>query len=300
MTAPMEERSAVNAINQLDPTKARAAVTYSAAADHFDDPPLAFWARIGKRTVDRIGLEPGHRVLDVCCGSGSSAIPAAQAVGSAGSVLAVDLADALLERGRAKAQALGLRNIDFRCTDFEALDAPSEHFDAVVCVFGIFFIPDMAAAVRRLWRWVKPGGTLAITTWGPRVLEPGNTAFWDAIRTHRPDLYKSFNAWDRINTPPDLRAMLTEAGVDARTVDEESSTQPLASPDDWWTIALGSGYRGTIDQLDPAAREAVKRDTLTSLRANSAAAAAETNAIYSLASKPKSRGIPPDVPTARG
>ncbi len=271
-------------MNQLAPAKSIIAATYSSAASHFDDPPLAFWARIGKGTVARVPLGPGDRVLDVCSGSGASAIPAAQVVGPKGSVLAVDLADALLARGRVKARALGLSNIDFRCADFEAMDVPPEHFDAVVCVFGIFFIPDMAAAVRRLWQWVKPGGTLAITTWGPDVLEPGNTAFWEAVRAHRPNLYKSFRPWERINTADALRAMLAEAGVTARSVDAEYSRQSLESPDDWWVIALGSGYRGTIDQLDPGTLDAVKRDTLTALRARNALTA-ETNALYAIATK---------------
>ncbi|UQA55855.1 class I SAM-dependent methyltransferase [Polyangium aurulentum] len=276
-------------MNQLAPAKALIAATYASAASHFDDPPLAFWARIGKATVSRVPLGPGDRVLDVCSGSGASAIPAAQAVGPEGSVLAVDLADALLARGRAKAGSLGLSNIDFRSADFEAMDIPPEHFDAVVCVFGIFFIPDMAAAVRRLWQWLRPGGTLAITTWGPDVLEPGNTAFWDAIRVHRPDLYKSFRPWERIDTADSLRAMLAEAGVTDASVEAEHSRQPLASPDDWWVIALGSGYRGTIDQLDAGTREAVRRDTLAALRARNAITA-ETNALYAVARKPSPRG----------
>ncbi|MDC3961574.1 class I SAM-dependent methyltransferase [Polyangium jinanense] len=272
-------------MNQLAPAKSIVAATYSAAAEHFDDPPLAFWSRIGNGTVSRVPLRPGDRVLDVCCGSGASAIPAAQAVGSRGSVLAVDLSDALLDRGRAKARALGLQNIDFRCADFEAIDVPPEHFDAVVCVFGIFFAADIPPAVQRLWRWIKPGGTLAITTWGPDVLEPGNTAFWEAIRGHRPDLYRSFRPWERINTSDSLREMLAEAGVTASSVDAEHSHQTLDLPDDWWTIALGSGYRGTIDRLDPDTLHAVKRDTLGPLRARNALTA-QTNALYAVATKP--------------
>jgi len=278
----------MTSMHLIDPAKVRTAATYSAAADHFDDPPLAFWTRIGERTIGRLPLQPGQRVLDVCCGSGASAIPAARAVGPTGSVLAVDLADALLERGRAKARSHGLSNIDFRCVDFESLDPLPERFDAIVCVFGIFFVPDMSAAVRRFWQWLAPGGTLAITTWGPNVLEPGNTAFWNAIRAHRPDLYKSFCPWDRINTPQALRAMLAEGGVSANAIidiDAETSIQDLSTPDDWWIIALGSGYRGTINQLDPVSHDAVRRDTITPLRARNATTA-ETNAVYAIATKP--------------
>ncbi|WP_437621776.1 hypothetical protein [Sorangium sp. So ce1151] len=78
--------------------------------------------------------------------------------------------------------------------------------------------------------------------------------------------------------------MIAEAGVATCDVDAERSSQPLTSPDDWWVIALGSGYRGTTDKLDPGAQEAVKRDTLAPLRARNALTA-ETNALYAIATK---------------
>jgi SAM-dependent methyltransferase len=93
------------------------------------------------------------------------------------------------------------------------LDLPEAPFDAVVCVFGIFFAPDMTAAVRELWRVVRPGGVLAITTWGPRWFEPAVSVFWDAVRKVRPDLYKGFNHWDRITDPSSLLTLLQDAGV---------------------------------------------------------------------------------------
>jgi ubiquinone/menaquinone biosynthesis C-methylase UbiE len=58
-----------------EPAKLKAATTYNAAADHFDDGPLAFWDRYGRRTIERLRLKPGSAVLDVGCGSGASAIP---------------------------------------------------------------------------------------------------------------------------------------------------------------------------------------------------------------------------------
>ncbi|AKT40330.1 class I SAM-dependent methyltransferase [Chondromyces crocatus] len=269
----------------LHPIKAQMAAIFSAAADHFDAPPLAFWARIGENTVDRLALTEGQRVLDVCCGSGASALPAAQKVGASGSVLAVDLAEPLLQLGRAKADAAGLSNVEFRCADVEALDVPGGHFDAVVCVFGIFFFPDMEETVRRLWRWVKPSGTLAITTWGPDVMAPGDGLFWEVIGARRPELVKKVKPWARIETPETLRAMLAGVGVEASSVEAETSAQPLRTAEDWWTIALGSGYRGTLDQLDAATREAVREDLHAALEAQGVRAA-QTNVVYAIARKP--------------
>src|SRR5215469_16848126 len=69
--------------NIIEPAKLKAATTYNAAADHFDDGPLAFWDRYGQRTIERLRLKSGSVVLDVGCGSGASAIPAGKVVGPA-------------------------------------------------------------------------------------------------------------------------------------------------------------------------------------------------------------------------
>jgi ubiquinone/menaquinone biosynthesis C-methylase UbiE len=271
-------------MNELEAAKAKAAMTYNAAADYFDHPVSSFWHGFGRQTIERIGLCPGERVLDVCSGSGGSALPAAELVGPGGQVVASDLAERLIALAEAKAQARGLENIEFRVADMLDLGYPDASFDAVVCVFGIFFVPDMAAAVKELWRMVKPGGRLAITTWGPDLFEPANGAFWDAIADVRPDLQRSFNPWERISEPSGLREMLAEAGVCTDNIVAETGTHPLNTPEDWWLIAMGSGYRGTLAQLDVEALTYVHEKNLAHLDEHQVKAIA-TNVIYAVATK---------------
>jgi ubiquinone/menaquinone biosynthesis C-methylase UbiE len=270
----------------LEDAKTKAATTYNAASDHYDEPANSFWERFGRRTVERLDLSPGARVLDVCCGSGASAIAAAEAVGPDGFVLGVDLAEDLLELARTKAKQRSLKYIEFRTGDMLDLGLPESDLDAVICVFGIFFAPDMEAAARELWRLVRPGGKLAITTWGPRFFEPMSTAFWNSVREVRPDIYKGFNPWDRVCDPESLHSMLAGAGVNAQEVTLESGTHPLRSPEDWWTMVLGSGYRGTIEQLDAESRERVRRDNLNSIRESGVRSVA-ANVIYAVATRPQ-------------
>lgn len=266
--------------------KTRATITYNAASDHYDDPANSFWERFGRRTIERLDLSPGARVLDVCCGSGASAIPAAEAVGPNGFVLGVDLSENLLELARSKARRHGLKRIEFRTGDMLDLGLPESDFDAVMCVFGIFFVQDMEAAVRELWRQVRPGGKLAITTWGPRIFEPMNTAFWNSVLEVRPDLYKSFNPWDRVCDPESVRSMMAGAGVNAQDIALENGTHPLRSPEDWWSMVLGSGYRGTIEQLDAESRERV-RQVNHNFICESGVRSVEANVIYAIATKPQ-------------
>jgi len=272
--------------NMPENAQARAAFTYNAAADFYDASPLSFWDYFGRRTIELASLQIGSRVLDVCCGTGASALLAAEAVGPTGNVIGVDLAKQLLESARAKADQRRFGNVEFEVGDMLAMRFPVASFDAVVCVFGIFFAPDMAMAVSELWSRIRPGGKLAVTTWGPNFCEPANDAFWCSIKDVRPDLYKGFNPWDRINDPAGLRKILDEGGVASPKIIAENRLHTIKSPNDWWTIVLGSGYRGTIEVLNLAERQRVKEANLAFIR-DEKVSAVETNVLYALATKPE-------------
>jgi SAM-dependent methyltransferase len=266
--------------------KATTAATYGATADHFDDAALSFWERFGSATAERLDLRPGERILDACCGTGASALPAAQQVGEQGRVIGIDLSEGALALARAKAVRLGLDNVEFRAGDVEASGLPPASFDAVVCVFGIFFLPDMSAGVRELWRLLRPGGRLALTVWGPDIFEPATTAFWDAVGSERPDLVGRFHPWNRITTPEALAALLADSDVAGADVVPEAGSHPVGAVEDWWTIVLGSGYRATVEQLGAQAAERVREANIAALRRRRVRSIA-TNVIYATATKPR-------------
>jgi ubiquinone/menaquinone biosynthesis C-methylase UbiE len=271
-------------LNLTEPAKIKAAKTYNSAADHFDNPALGFWDVHGRRTIELLALRPGSTVLDVGCGTGASALPAAEVVGPGGRVIGVDLAQSLLDRAKAKADQRQLRNVEFLLGDMTNLGYPDHHFDAVVSVFSIFFVPDMEGLVRELWRMVRSGGKLAITTWGPNFLGPVYTVWREAVRAERPDLYSAFNPWDRITMPDQVHKLLDDSGVPNAEVLPESCSQALQSPEDWWTIVLGNGTRATVDAMN--AEEAARlRDHTIAWTRDNGIKAVETNAIYAVSTK---------------
>jgi ubiquinone/menaquinone biosynthesis C-methylase UbiE len=236
--------------------KAFIRTTYDAAAEHFDDPPLSFWDHFGRRTVDIAAPRPGARVLDVCCGTGASALVAAERVGPDGRVLAIDFAERLLAAGRARASACGLHNIEFRAGDLTRLDVPDGALDAVVCGFGVFFAPDLAAAMAGLWRAVRPGGSLTVTTWGRRLLEPANTVYWEAVGAERPDLRPAQPPYAAIAEPEGLAGLFLGAGAPAPAIEAETLVHRV-TPEDWWTIVLGTGSRMALDVMGAEAASRV-------------------------------------------
>jgi ubiquinone/menaquinone biosynthesis C-methylase UbiE len=248
-----------------DPAQ-RAARVYGAAADHYALTTLGFWDRFGSETVSRLRLAQGMTVLDLCCGAGASAIPAAHAVGATGRVLGVDVAAPLLDLARDRAAREGLSNIEFRHGDATQTGLPDGSFDAVVCVFGVFFAQDMTAFVQEMWRLLRPGGVLAVTTWGPGLFEPANSCFWQCISDVDASLYKKFNPWDEITTPTALTELLTGAGVPRPVVVAVEGRHQLEHPDRFWDVVLGSGYRATVDALSSDQRDQVRESLLAELR----------------------------------
>ena len=262
----------------------RAARAYGAAADHYSLAALGFWDRFGGATVARLPLAAGDRVLDLCCGAGASAIPAARAVGPAGHVLGIDVAEPLLELARARAAREGLANIEFRYSDATCTGLPGGGFDAVVCVFGVFFAPDMPAFAAEMWRLVRPGGVLAITTWGPGLFEPANSCFWEAVGQAEPTLVRAFNPWDEITAPAALASLFPHAAEPA--IVTAPGQHHLDRPDSFWDIVLGSGYRATIDALSRDQRDQVRQRLLGQLRSRNITAV-RTDVIFGTAKRPE-------------
>jgi ubiquinone/menaquinone biosynthesis C-methylase UbiE len=269
----------------LDEPTRRAARTYSAAADHYERPSLSFWDRWGAATVSRIALAQGDAVLDLCCGAGGSALPAAHAVGPNGRVLGVDVAVPLLELARAKAARARLTNVEFRSGDATRTRLPGGAFDAVVCVFGVFFVQDMPSFVAEMWRLVRPGGRLAITTWGPGWCEPASTIFWDSVRELEASLYKAFNPWDQLTTPDALTSLFARGGVENGCAEPVEGRHDLGQPEDFWDIVLGSGYRGTVDALRPKDVDALRDRVLSGLRSR-AVTSLRSDVVFGTATKP--------------
>lgn len=118
---------------------------------------------LGAVVVDAAGLRPGDRVLDVACGAGNAALPAAA---RGADVVAADITAELLAEGEAEARRRGL-SIEWAEVDAAAMPYADGEFDAVLSCVGVMFVPDQQAAAAELLRVCKPGGTIALLSWTP-------------------------------------------------------------------------------------------------------------------------------------
>jgi SAM-dependent methyltransferase len=119
----------------------------------------------GAALVQRLGITRGLRVLDLGCGDGTTALPAAQA---GADVLGVDIARNLVEAGQRRAAAASLSNVRFQQGDATNLrPLPDQAFDRVVSIFGAMFAPRPHDVAKEMVRVTRKGGRIVMGNWIP-------------------------------------------------------------------------------------------------------------------------------------
>jgi SAM-dependent methyltransferase len=119
----------------------------------------------GEQLVATLGIQPGMKVLDLGCGDGTSALPAAR-LGA--DVLGVDIAENLVAAGNRRAAEAGLDNLRFRQGDASRLEGIEDSsFDLIVSLFGAMFAPRPFDVAKEMVRVLKPGGRIVMGNWIP-------------------------------------------------------------------------------------------------------------------------------------
>lgn len=118
---------------------------------------------VGETLAEAVDLRAGEAVLDVAAGNGNATLAAARRFAQ---VTSTDYVQALLDKGRSRADAEGLA-VRFERADAEALPFDADSFDVALSTFGIMFTPDHAKAASELVRVVRPGGRIGLANWTP-------------------------------------------------------------------------------------------------------------------------------------
>jgi SAM-dependent methyltransferase len=129
-------------------------------------------------------LAPGMKVLDVACGTGEPTLPAARVVGPNGSVLGVDFVDDMVEYARTRARDQWIDNVKFEVMDGEAFELPAASFDAALIRWGLMFMPEPLACLRRVHASLRPGGRISVACWAELDRNPWVSVPQDALKQH--------------------------------------------------------------------------------------------------------------------
>ena len=179
------------------------------------------------RVIDAARIEPGHRVVDVACGTGVLARAVAERVGSTGHTVGVDINTGMLNIAREKSP-----EIEWRQAPAESLPLDDSSFDSVVCQFGLMYFADQKAALEEMMRVLRPGGSLAVVVWDKLENSP---AYETETRLFQRVLGDEFSdeSPSNLGDPQILQQLFASAGISAADIQTHEGTARFASIDDW-------------------------------------------------------------------
>jgi SAM-dependent methyltransferase len=187
----------------------------------------------GEALVDALGIEEGMEVLDLGCGDGTTALPAAA---RGAHVLGVDIAANLVAAGQARAAAAGLDSVTFQQGDASALTGiEDERFDLTLSAFGAMFAPRPYDVAKEMVRVTRPGGRVVMANWipGDPTLVAQILKIAAAYSPPPPDGFVSPMTW---GAEDEVISRFGEAGIPADQVGFERGT---------WVF----DYEGTPEEL---------------------------------------------------
>ncbi|MFC7223915.1 class I SAM-dependent methyltransferase [Halalkalicoccus sp. GCM10025322] len=214
-------------------------------APGYDDYVTPSNMALAERALQRAGLRPDMRVLDVAAGSGGLSIPAARA---GAQVLATDISPAMVERLETRAREEGLSNLAARVMDGHALDLEDDTFDVAASQFGVMLFPDLPRGLGEMARVTKPDGRVVLVTMGPPSEVEFLGFFVDAVKTADPD----FEGLPmdppplpfQVSDPETLREKLADAGLTDIRVERANHRLEFNSGRQMWDWVTSSNPIG--------------------------------------------------------
>ncbi|RDI60118.1 class I SAM-dependent methyltransferase [Microvirga subterranea] len=218
--------------------------------------PLLF-EPYGQDLAERLKDIRQGRVLETAAGTGIVTRALARTLPSEAEIVATDLNQAMLDHAMTQIHA---PNVRWQQADAQSLPFEDASFDAVVCQFGMMFLPDKPRGYREALRLLKPGGRFVFNIWGRIADNPVSEAVSDAVAKLFPDDPPRFlERTPYGHADPDrILGEVEQAGFEAVEIDEVKKTSVVRSPQDPVIgLCQGSPLRGEIEARAPGRLEEI-------------------------------------------
>ncbi|GAA3193536.1 MULTISPECIES: class I SAM-dependent methyltransferase [Streptomyces] len=242
--------------------------TFQKAANEYTKIQDTFPHVIRDPLLADMAVKEGDRILDLPCGTGDAIVRAAQIAGPTGHALAIDVAPSMIEEAKAKAEAAGLKNIEFVVEDMEKAQFDAAAYDIVVSSCGPFFASDLKAFLTKLWGAVKPGGKLVLCTLGRNFLAPISGVLLDLAQSKTDDL-QAPTPWRSTEDIRFLKTLLGEVTNGQRVnLAHRSVIMDYQTPDAGWNLLMATAFRNYTLELSPESRAEIEAEMKEWMRSN--------------------------------
>ena len=244
--------------------KAQLKKTFNTVAEGYGGHGMAFFHNAAAHLPHVLRLQGHEHLLDVATGTGIAATAIAPHLPH-GKVTGIDFSEGMLAQARARAQGLGLTNIELHAMDMQAIGFDNARFDAANCSFGLFFLPDMASLLQHIASKVKPGGQVVACSFSQESFAPNVDLFLERIQRYGiapPPL-----TWKRISTEEQFHTLYASAGLSDVETQRHDVGYFLDDAEAWWRVIWYAGFRGLVAQLSETQLAQFKHEHLAEISA---------------------------------
>jgi SAM-dependent methyltransferase len=203
---------------------------WNSVAVGYDEVVFGQIPELTEAAIELLACDKEDTVLDVATGPGTLAVRLAPRVHR---VVAIDFAEAMLERLRLHVMQKHLHNLEVRLMDGQELLFSDGSFDSAISLFGVFLFDDRKRALRELFRVVVPGGRVLISSWATLEQNTLFSAGMQAVRATLPDLPRPSGPLPT-QVPEKCVAELEAVGFEQARSQLFKTSVKFASVDDYW------------------------------------------------------------------
>ncbi|MDQ6997811.1 MAG: class I SAM-dependent methyltransferase [Mariprofundus sp.] len=211
-------------------------------AEGYAEITMAMFEQYAEEAIAVCDLDADASVLDVACGPGTLSLLLADQVAS---VHAIDFSEQMLLQMDQKISDAGFEHVKTQYGDGQALPYDADSFDAVFSMFGLMFFPDRNKGFSEIYRTLKPGGKIAVSSWAPVDQSPAMQMMFGALKIIKPEMPEPKMAMASLENPEVFEQELKDAGFKDIQVQRVTKHFPVESVQKFWLAMV----KGSVPML---------------------------------------------------
>ncbi|MBM7616184.1 class I SAM-dependent methyltransferase [Alkaliphilus hydrothermalis] len=233
---------------------------FNRVAANYDSIGPNYFTYFGQKLVEYATIKEESTLLDVACGKGASLFPASHSVGEKGHIIGIDFSQEMINETQLQIHKQNLCNAKLIQMDAELLDFPDNYFDNVLCGLAITFFSNPISSVEEMYRVLKDGGKLGLSTWKQReqrgVLDKAYSKAFPEIQQK-----KSVNVSSRpdFGSIEGIERILKNAGFRNIDIIVEEKTFYYNNEEEWWQEQWTNATRGFFEHIDTIGPDALNK-----------------------------------------
>lgn len=201
-------------------------------AEGYAETTMKLFQSYTEKALEVANLSKESAILDVACGPGTLPLLAA---GKVNSIHAIDFSESMINLFKEEVEVRELEKIEVHCGDGQELPFSDEMFDVAFSMFGLIFFPNRNKGYSEIYRTLKPGGQIVISSWAPVSDSPVMQTMFGALKAMKPEIPEPQSDIESLENPGFFKTELQNAGFKQVEIIPVEGEYPISDVEEFWT-----------------------------------------------------------------